>query len=130
MGLLPYPPDWEWAHQVWVHPAYPSSCVCPHKNPPPGHTVVYTIHNMYSMDILYIGVTDNVPRRFRQHQKTKPWWDQSENAHLECHDSRESALIAEFLWIRYRRPRHNVVGNPLTGVEYQRLNPVAIMVNR
>jgi predicted GIY-YIG superfamily endonuclease len=129
MALMPYPADWRWGHQVWVNPGYPASCTCPHENPSAGHTLVYTIYDMYGDGVLYVGVTNNVPRRFRQHMRTKSWWDESENAHLECHDSRQSALVAEFLWIRYHRPRHNIVGKALSGVEYQVLNPMALMLS-
>lgn len=114
MALVPPPQAYydRWGHQVWVDPNNPADAYCTHHpNLPPGHTTLYIIHDMHSEDVLYVGITGNVPRRFRQHKAKKPWWKESELAHLECYDSWESAAEAELSRIETYRPRHNIVGN-------------------
>lgn len=91
---------------------FPETWVCAHEDDKqPGHTTLYVIHSMTSEDVLYVGITGDVRRRFKQHRKVKPWWRDSENASLECYDSWESACEAERSRIDTYRPVHNVIGN-------------------
>lgn len=113
MAQIPPPQEYyeQWGYQVWADPNDPSGADCTHRNPHPGHTTLYVIHDMHSDDVLYVGITGNVKRRFRQHRQSKPWWKDSENAFLECYDSWESACEAELSRIEKYRPRHNIAGN-------------------
>lgn len=116
MALVPPPPEYfaKWGHQVWVHPGYPSEAKCTHPSPPAGHTTLYIIYELFPADedddCLYVGITNNVTRRFRQHRQSKPWWGNTELASLECYDSWESACEAELNRIEVYRPKHNIAG--------------------
>jgi hypothetical protein len=107
--LVPSPRGYRWGYQVWVNPQDPASARCAHHpHIPVGHTSLYTIYDMYSDDVLYIGITGSLSRRFYQHKRTKPWWERSENAFIECYDSWGSAAEAEIMRIQSARPVHNV----------------------
>jgi hypothetical protein len=118
MALVPPPREYyeQWGYQVWVHPGAPDSWDCVHPVKPPGHTTLYTLYNLYpederTDDVLYIGITGNLRRRFKQHAATKAWWPNSELCYLECYDSWESACEAELSQIASRKPVHNIHGN-------------------
>jgi len=60
--------------------------------------------------LLYIGITNSVPRRFDQHGD-KPWWTQVERSTLEHYPSRREALAAEKAAIQAEKPVWNVCHN-------------------
>lgn len=62
--------------------------------------------------LLYIGVTDDPERRFKQHRDTKPWWPQVAKKTIEWHPTRRRALAAEATAIKDETPAHNIDHNP------------------
>lgn len=61
--------------------------------------------------LLYVGVSDNPRRRFKDHSDDKPWWAQVAHRSIEWFPSRARALAAESTTIRVERPRYNVQHN-------------------
>lgn len=70
-------------------------------------------HVLYRMfdadgDLLYIGITNNPPERFRAHSGGKDWWPQVSNITVETFSSREELESAEWAAIGAESPRYNV----------------------
>lgn len=61
--------------------------------------------------LLYVGITDNPERRWKDHEKDKPWWPQVAARSIEWLPTRGLALTAEAKAIRAERPRHNLQHN-------------------
>ena len=62
-------------------------------------------------DLLYVGITLNLPARWDAHAKDKPWWSEVTRCTVGHYDSREAAEAAERDAIRAEAPRYNVVHN-------------------
>lgn len=82
-------------------------------NPRDQH-VPTALYRLYGADgtLLYIGVTDNPDRRFKQHRDTKPWWPQVAQKTIEWRPSRVVALADEADAIRAEAPVYNIDHNP------------------
>lgn len=69
-------------------------------------------HHVYRLyadrELLYIGATSNIARRYRQHQRTTPWIHEVTRVDLETLPDRDSALAAEAAAIRSEAPKYNV----------------------
>lgn len=69
-----------------------------------------TLYQLYSEDLqlLYVGITDNVYRRLSEHEATQEWWSQVHGVRLEKFN--QSGLInrAERQAIRNEHPLYNV----------------------
>jgi predicted GIY-YIG superfamily endonuclease len=61
--------------------------------------------------LLYIGITNSIPRRLGEHDERKPWFANSVRATFEHHPSRAAALTAEKKAIKAERPKYNIVHN-------------------
>jgi len=61
--------------------------------------------------LLYIGITNSIPRRLGEHDERKPWFAHSVRATFEHHPSRAAALTAEKKAIKKERPKYNIVHN-------------------
>lgn len=74
---------------------------------------VSTLYRFYDAEenLLYVGVTQRGPARFKEHASNKDWWSRVATITLEHFASSEDAYIAEGHAIRAERPRHNVVSN-------------------
>ena len=57
--------------------------------------------------LLYIGISDDFGRRWKQHARVQPWWDEKRRLTVEWHPSREDAEAAETTAIKAEKPRHN-----------------------
>lgn len=57
--------------------------------------------------LLYIGITEQVGRRWDAHMRLKSWWPEVHRQTVEWHDSRAAAAAAEVAAITEERPRHN-----------------------
>lgn len=81
--------------------------------PRPGQSALYRFLNDDG-EILYIGVTINPPRRWKQHQERAAltWWPLVRNVSVEWFTSRQAALDAELCIIRTQQPLYNVGGAP------------------
>jgi hypothetical protein len=61
--------------------------------------------------LLYVGISEHFPRRARQHEDEKPWFDQVVRAAVEHWPTRSAAEEAERLAIEIEQPVFNVVWN-------------------
>lgn len=62
----------------------------------------------------YIGITSDPDRRFKQHAKTKEWWQEGDKIKTKSYSTREKAAKAEKKDIRKKSPEHNIVHNRKT----------------
>ena len=96
----------------WINPNKPLTWGCAHETiKDRGHTTLYVIHSMTSDEVLYVGITNDVKRRFKQHRGKQPWWPNSETASLECYTSWDDAAEAERSRIESWQPLYNIAGN-------------------
>lgn len=72
---------------------------------------LYRLHDAAGT-LLYIGVTGNPDRRFKQHRDTKPWWPQVAKKTIAWHPSRDRALAEEAAAIKAETPVYNIDHNP------------------
>lgn len=73
---------------------------------PTGHSL-YRFYNAGG-GLLYIGITDNPRRRFREHGKTKLWWPEVAVREIVHLPSRAELLAAERAAIIKERPMYNI----------------------
>ena len=57
--------------------------------------------------LLYVGITGDIRRRWKQHEQGKPWWPSVAEKAVTWHGSRIDAEIAELEAIRDEEPEHN-----------------------
>jgi hypothetical protein len=69
-------------------------------------TYVYRLYGR-SGNLLYVGITDNLDRRWREHAASKHWWGQVAQKESEPYPSRLEAKRAEAMQIRNLKPVHN-----------------------
>lgn len=62
-------------------------------------------------DLLYIGISNNFGRRWKQEAESKEWYPWVHRQTVEWYDSRTEALDAEELAIKAEHPKHNVQHN-------------------
>lgn len=89
------------------------------KKPHPGRTAVYQFRDAATQDHLYVGITNNLERRFSQHaglsgEVKKWWWDQADHKHVTItwYETRRAALAVETRLIKSLRPPGNKLNNP------------------
>lgn len=73
---------------------------------PTGHSL-YRFYNAAGK-LLYIGITDNPRRRFREHGKTKLWWAEVTVREIVHLPSRAELVAAERAAIIKERPLYNI----------------------
>lgn len=61
--------------------------------------------------LLYVGITDNLERRWKDHASGKAWWSQVAARSIQWLPTRGHALAAEADAIRLEGPRYNVQHN-------------------
>jgi predicted GIY-YIG superfamily endonuclease len=61
-------------------------------------------------ELLYVGITDDPWRRWREHVLTQPWYPQVKHQAVSWYDTEAEATGAEKRAIRSERPRFNVAG--------------------
>ncbi|MGW7283988.1 GIY-YIG nuclease family protein [Streptomyces sp. NPDC054847] len=71
------------------------------------------VYRLYDEDgvLLYVGITYDVPERWRHHRRHKPWWPQVAHERLVWYDTRPEAEAAETHAIVAEEPLHNQVKN-------------------
>jgi predicted GIY-YIG superfamily endonuclease len=62
-------------------------------------------------DLLYIGVTNRIPRRLDEHHENKPWYHEVAQVKVEHLSDRDTALRTEKAAIETEHPKYNVVHN-------------------
>jgi hypothetical protein len=70
------------------------------------------LYRLYRADglLLYVGITDNPPERWRSHASLKPWWPEVARRDVEWFNTRAAALDAESRAILGEDPLHNIRG--------------------
>lgn len=74
---------------------------------------VHVLYRFYSAtgQLLYVGITNSPPERFRSHEGSKEWWAQVSGITVENYETRDELCNAERRAIQVERPLHNVVHN-------------------
>lgn len=85
-----------------------------------------TLHTLYrfynaSGDLLYVGITNNPPRRLGEHRDAKAWWQEVARIDMEQHPDRLALHTAERRAIETERPRHNIQLNSRSRSTFQEL---------
>jgi hypothetical protein len=61
-------------------------------------------------NLLYVGITDEPWRRWREHVRTQPWYPQVKHQAVTWYDTERQARRAETRAIRRERPKFNIAG--------------------
>jgi len=82
---------------------------------PGGHVAQLALYRFYNDggQLLYVGITNDPPRRMTQHSQDKKWWAQVRGMTVEWYPDRTSVLAAEKRAINVENPLHNVQHKPL-----------------
>ncbi|MFD6128651.1 GntR family transcriptional regulator [Streptomyces diastaticus] len=85
----------------------------------PGMSLVYRFFSGAD-ELLYVGVTDDPPKRWRHHQRYARdlWWPLAERFEEEWHKERAEAMEAELRAIRTEAPLWNSVHTPSPSRQY------------
>jgi len=72
-----------------------------------------TLYRFYDADdrLLYVGITERGPQRWKEHRKSKGWWTKVVRISTEHFPTRVQALKAEERAIRQEKPAYNVIHN-------------------
>lgn len=77
----------------------------------PERTAMYRIRGEADA-LLYIGVSDDFGRRWKQHAKKQPWWHEMRSLSVDCwYESRPEAEAAEAAAIKAEQPKYNKTHN-------------------
>lgn len=71
-----------------------------------GTTYVYYLYDRQG-NLLYVGITDNIERRWAQHAADRPWWHMVARREYVEYPTREEAMRVEAHQIRTHRPMFN-----------------------
>ena len=88
-------------------------------------TAPHTVYRLYDAEgrLLYVGMTNNLPRRLEQHAR-KPWWARVARTDLQQEPNRGAAMRAEAEAIRTERPAYNTLPTaPRTPREEGKIKP-------
>ena len=58
--------------------------------------------------LLYVGISKEFGRRWREHASTKRWWPEARRMTVDWYDDEAEAVQAEVAAINAEHPRHNV----------------------
>ena len=72
--------------------------------------MLYRFYNSSGV-LLYVGVTNDPPRRFGDHRKAKEWWSEVARINLEMFAGRDELLRAEIEAIKIEHPLYNLTYN-------------------
>lgn len=73
-------------------------------------TAVYK-HIGLDGNVLYVGLTNYMPRRLKEHDKTSYWYDDVKSIEIEWFETRDDAVRYEQEMIRMLSPEHNIHHN-------------------
>lgn len=62
-------------------------------------------------ELLYVGITNNLPRRFHQHEKFSAWYKEFNYVEINWFPTRRDAAVHEKIMIIAFEPRYNLVHN-------------------
>jgi predicted GIY-YIG superfamily endonuclease len=74
---------------------------------PADGTALYRVRGENGL-LLYIGISDGFGRRWKDHSRKQPWWDEMRSLSVDCwYESRADAEEAEKAAIRDEKPKYN-----------------------
>lgn len=87
------------------------------EHPNEHHGGYVTKHALYRFfddagQLLYVGITNDPPRRMSQHADSKPWWPQVRGMTVDWYDTRAMVAAAERRAIRVENPLNNIQHKP------------------
>ena len=77
--------------------------------PQPGQVALYRFYDARET-LLYVGISNDPRRRWKEHAQTKAWYPEVHHQALTWYDSERSARRAETRAIRQESPRFNIAG--------------------
>lgn len=80
--------------------------------------------------LLYIGITKDLGKRLRSHNRSKDWFREVAYIRLEHFDSRTEAEQAEILAIRAERPAWNIIYRELDPEDRRELEDITAQITR
>lgn len=72
-------------------------------------TWLYKIYK--DRELIYIGITDNLPRRFREHERDSAWYQEFDYMERMLFPDRATAAVHEEILIKAFTPKYNTVHN-------------------
>lgn len=78
---------------------------------PLGHTAIYRLFDEHER-LLYVGITNTLLRRIREHAAEKPWWPDVAFRTVTWHEDRADAEGEETNALLTENPAHNAAGPP------------------
>jgi predicted GIY-YIG superfamily endonuclease len=93
---------------------------------PDAPTALYRFYDKAG-GLLYIGISNSVPRRFDQHEDTKPWYTQVRDVKVEHYPSRPAALAAEEKAIKTECPKYNIQHNRRRSASIASAKPTTVV---
>ncbi len=71
------------------------------------------LYRHYSEDktLLYVGISNRIPRRIKEHKKLSKWFEEVVDIKIEWFSERGTAAIAEKKAIKTEKPKWNIVHN-------------------
>jgi predicted GIY-YIG superfamily endonuclease len=81
--------------------------------PAPVNNQAHVLYRFYSAtgQLLYVGITMNPPKRFKNHRDGKEWWSAVSGITVETYNTRDELEKAERRAIQVERPLHNIAHN-------------------
>jgi len=61
-------------------------------------------------NLLYVGITDDPWRRWREHVRIQSWYPQVKHQAVTWYENKAAAEVAEYVAIRCEHPRFNIAG--------------------
>lgn len=104
---MPLPPRIITKTVVEEVPVFEERVIYRTKPPELEQTDVYRLYDP-SKRLLYVGISNQVDDRLKQHADTKPWWGDVERADVRRYPFRYQALAVEHGAIMFERPKHNI----------------------
>lgn len=73
----------------------------------------HVLYRLYDQDgaLLYVGITNSIPNRFKRHADEQRWWPEVTGCRVEFLPDRAALQRAERDAIWFERPRHNIMGS-------------------
>jgi predicted GIY-YIG superfamily endonuclease len=69
-------------------------------------TALYRIYSDADL-LLYIGISNDFGRRWKQHARKQPWWTERRRMTVLFYDSRTEAEVAEEAAVKVEKPKYN-----------------------
>jgi predicted GIY-YIG superfamily endonuclease len=88
---------------------YPAGELRATASPLPGQVALYRFYDVHE-GLLYVGISNDPRRRWKEHAQTKPWYRQVRHQALTWYGTEWEARSAESLAIRQESPQFNIAG--------------------